>query len=85
MDHDVEQKDTAAPNPVRIGLALSGGGFRASFYHLGTIRYLEEAGIMPKVEVMSTVSGGSIIGAYYLVQMEKKTPCRSPAQSAASV
>ncbi|MGQ4806739.1 hypothetical protein NKDENANG_00074 [Candidatus Entotheonellaceae bacterium PAL068K] len=27
---------------------------------------------MPKVEVMSTVSGGSIIGAYYLVQMEKK-------------
>ena len=56
----------------RIGLCLSGGGFRASFFHLGTLRYLEEAGIMEKVEVVSTVSGGSIIGAYYLVQMERK-------------
>ena len=68
MDHDTEQNDVSAPNPVRIGLALSGGGFRASFYHLGTIRYLEEAGIMSKVEVMSTVSGGSIIGAYCQLQ-----------------
>ena len=56
----------------RIGLALSGGGFRASFYHLGTIRCLEEMGLMERVEVMSTVSGGSILGTYYLVQMEKK-------------
>ena len=56
----------------RIGLCLSGGGFRASFFHLGTIRYLEEADIMEKVEVVSTVSGGSIIGAYYLVAMERK-------------
>jgi predicted acylesterase/phospholipase RssA len=59
-------------NKPRIGLALSGGGFRASLYHLGTIRCLEEKGIMDRVEVMSTVSGGSIIGAYYLVEMEKK-------------
>jgi NTE family protein len=58
--------------PLRIGLALSGGGFRASLFHLGTIRYLEETGIMPRVEVVSTVSGGSIIGAYYLVEMERR-------------
>ena len=56
----------------RIGLALSGGGFRASLYHLGTIRCLEELGMMQRVEVMSTVSGGSILGAYYLVEMEKR-------------
>ena len=60
----------------RIGLCLSGGGFRASYFHLGTLRYLEEAGIMEKVEVVSTVSGGSIIGAYYLVQMERKLRAR---------
>ena len=60
----------------RIGLCLSGGGFRASFFHLGTLRYLEEASIMEKVEVVSTVSGGSIIGAYYLVQMERKLRAR---------
>ena len=28
----------------RLGLALSGGGFRATLYHLGVIRYLEDAG-----------------------------------------
>ena len=56
----------------RIGLALSGGGFRASLYHLGSIRCLEEQGIMEQVEVISTVSGGSIIGAWYLVEMERK-------------
>ncbi len=61
-----------ANNKIRIGLALSGGGFRASFFHLGVIRRLEELGIMKDIEVISTVSGGSILGAYYLCQMEKE-------------
>ena len=56
---------------MRIGLALSGGGFRASLFHLGVIRRLEELGIMEKVDVVSCVSGGSIIGAFYLLEMEK--------------
>ncbi len=61
-----------ANNNIRIGLALSGGGFRASFFHLGVIRRLEELGIMEHVEVISSVSGGSILGAYYLSQMDKE-------------
>ena len=44
----------------KIGLALSGGGFRASFFHLGVIKRLEELGLMEKVDKVSTVSGGSI-------------------------
>ncbi|MCZ6634032.1 MAG: patatin-like phospholipase family protein [bacterium] len=56
----------------RIGLALSGGGFRASFFHLGVIRRLEELDLMKDVEVISTVSGGSILGGYYLVQFDKE-------------
>ena len=55
-----------------IGLALSGGGFRASIFHLGVIRRLEELGMMQDVSVISTVSGGSIIGAYYVVEMERR-------------
>lgn len=58
----------------RIGLCLAGGGFQASFLHLGTIRYLEEADTMEKVEVVSTVSGGSILGAYFRPIPRKKTP-----------
>ena len=48
----------------RIGLALSGGGFRASIFHLGVLRRLAEAGWLNKIDVISTVSGGSIVGAF---------------------
>lgn len=51
-----------------LGLALSGGGFRASFFHLGVLARLAELGILRKVEVLSTVSGGSIIGALYYLR-----------------
>ncbi|MDR7371480.1 patatin-like phospholipase family protein [Flavobacterium aquidurense] len=49
----------------KIGLSLSGGGYRAAIYHLGTLRKLREMGILEKVDVISTISGGSITGACY--------------------
>ncbi len=48
---------------ARVGLALSGGGYRAAVFHTGTLHALESLGIT--VDNLSTVSGGSIIGAYY--------------------
>ena len=65
-------KDEIPSTPPRIGLALSGGGFRASIFHLGVIRRLEELGIMKYVHTISAVSGGSIIAAYYVIEMEKR-------------
>jgi len=49
----------------RIGLALSGGGYRAAAYHLGTLRALHKLGILGNVDIISSVSGGAIIAAYY--------------------
>lgn len=49
----------------KIGLSLSGGGYRATIYHLGTLRKLKEMNLLDKVDVISTISGGSITGAYY--------------------
>ena len=66
---DVSKIQTRSGKP-RIGLALSGGGFRASIFHLGVIRRLEELGIMPEISVISSVSGGSIVAAYYVRRME---------------
>jgi NTE family protein len=40
----------------KIGLALSGGGYRAAAYHLGTFRALNRLGILDKVDVISSVS-----------------------------
>jgi integrative and conjugative element protein (TIGR02256 family) len=49
----------------RVGLALSGGGSRAIAFHLGCLRALHDRGVLDKVCVLSTVSGGSVIGALY--------------------
>jgi predicted acylesterase/phospholipase RssA/molybdopterin/thiamine biosynthesis adenylyltransferase len=52
--------------PRNIGLALSGGGSRAIAFHLGCLRALHDRGLLPAVDVLSTVSGGSVIGAMYV-------------------
>ncbi|MFG6416997.1 patatin-like phospholipase family protein [Roseateles sp. DC23W] len=46
-----------------IGLALSGGGFRATLFHVGSLWRLNELGWLPKVNRYSSVSGGSITAA----------------------
>jgi NTE family protein len=60
----------AAPRRPELGLALSGGGFRAAFFHLGVLARLAETGLLRQVEVISTVSGGSIIGALYYLHVK---------------
>jgi len=46
---------------MKIGIALGGGGSRG-FAHLGVLKALEEAGILPSV--VSGSSAGSIVGAF---------------------
>lgn len=48
----------------RIGLTLSGGGFRAAGFHLGVMRKLQELNLLDKIDLISCVSGGSIAGSY---------------------
>jgi predicted acylesterase/phospholipase RssA len=47
-----------------IGLALSGGGFRATLFHLGVIQLLRRARILPQITHVVSVSGGSIVAAH---------------------
>lgn len=49
--------------PKRIGLALSGGGFRAAAFHLGVMEELDRLKLLSKVDLLTCVSGGSIAGA----------------------
>jgi predicted acylesterase/phospholipase RssA len=55
----------------KIGLALSGGGFRASLYHLGLVRFLRDAGILPQVTHITSVSGGSILAAHLVLNWDR--------------
>ncbi len=55
-----------AQGPTLSGtaLALSGGGFRASLFHLGSLTRLNELGWLPRLDIIAGVSGGSIIGGW---------------------
>lgn len=55
----------------KVGLALSGGGFRASLYHLGVFAKLAELDMLRHIEVLSCVSGGSIVGAHYYLELRR--------------
>ena len=52
----------AEPAGRRQGLALcvSGGGYRATLFHLGAARRLHELGVLGRLDTISSVSGGSI-------------------------
>lgn len=42
-------------------LCMSGGGFRATLFHLGALRRLNELGVLCKLSTITSVSGGSIL------------------------
>jgi predicted acylesterase/phospholipase RssA len=69
------KKEVLNPESLRLGLALSGGGFRATLFHLGVVRFLSEAGLLRQTKVMATVSGGSIIGAHMVRHWDKYLDC----------
>jgi NTE family protein len=55
--------DDDVPPSSGIGLCLSGGGYRAMLFHLGVLWRLDEAGWLPRLDRISSVSGGSITAA----------------------
>src|SRR6185369_11673168 len=61
----------------KVGLALSGGGFRASLFHIGVLAKLAELDMLRHVEVLSCVSGGSVIGAHYYLEVRKLLESKS--------
>ena len=66
----------------KVGLALSGGGFRASLFHLGVLARLAELDMLRHIEVLSCVSGGSIVGAHYYLEIRKLLQARADSDSA---
>ena len=55
-------KKRGGPEPG-IGLAVSGGGYRAMLFHLGAFLRLHELGLLERLDRISSVSGGSITAA----------------------
>lgn len=55
--------DADGPPVDGVGLCLSGGGFRAMLFHVGVLKRLNLAGWLPRLDRVSSVSGGSITAA----------------------
>jgi predicted acylesterase/phospholipase RssA len=49
-----------------LGLALSGGGSRAAAFHRGTFQGLLDLELVDRIDVVSTVSGGSLFGGAWM-------------------
>jgi NTE family protein len=61
----------------KVGLCLSGGGFRAALFHLGSLRRLNEIGMLQKIDYLSAVSGGSILVGFLLEKFDYEWPTNS--------
>ena len=53
---------------AKIGLSLSGGGYRATLFNLGALWRLNELGILSNLSIVSSVSGGSITSAHLALE-----------------
>ncbi|HWK06957.1 MAG TPA: patatin-like phospholipase family protein [Puia sp.] len=90
-DHTAEQTDKRQLHPTplktpfaKIALALSGGGFRAASFSIGTMSYLhhlrytdnkgEERNLLDNVEFISSASGGTFPGMLYAAYTKKGIP-----------
>jgi NTE family protein len=59
-----------------IGIAISGGGSRASVFSAAVLFELQRYGLLQQVDVISSVSGGSFTAAYYVLSGDD--PLTSP-------
>jgi predicted acylesterase/phospholipase RssA len=62
--------DREAADGLFVGVGLSGGGSRAAVYAAEILDQLHRRGVMARVDYLSTVSGGSIAGAYYCLSRD---------------
>lgn len=51
-------------DPAAVGFCMSGGGYRAALFHAGAILRMNELGVLPRIDRIASVSGGSITAGF---------------------
>jgi hypothetical protein len=54
--------------PPQLCVAMSGGGMRSASYNIGVLQGLHELGVLPKVDILSSVSGGGYALSWFYLQ-----------------
>lgn len=65
-DLNVDEKQKS--DGMFVGLAISGGGSRSAIFATSAMLELKKQGLLQQVDVMSSVSGGSLPAAYYALE-----------------
>src|SRR5262245_60938112 len=78
-------KTDAPERDLLLGVALSGGGSRAALYSeagleaLAQVRLADGSSLLSRIDNLSSVSGGSLSGTYYMLKKPgKSVPVLSP-------
>ena len=75
---EVAQGQALPDSTHLVGVALSGGGSRASVFGAAALEVLAEAGVMEQATYLSSVSGGGFPAVYYA--LNKPVPCAPSAR-----
>lgn len=59
-----ERRGGSGPVKNLVGLACSGGGIRSATFCLGVAQSIARRGLLPRIDYLSTVSGGGYFGAF---------------------
>ena len=70
----VDPTTTLEPIHDAVGLAMSGGGIRSATFCLGVVQVLARRGMLKRVDVMSTVSGGGYLGTFITSVLNSDDP-----------
>ena len=57
----------------QAGLAFSGGGIRSATFNLGVLQGLNDLGLLPMFDYLSTVSGGGYVGGWWTAWRHRGT------------
>ncbi|HEV2270239.1 MAG TPA: patatin-like phospholipase family protein [Steroidobacteraceae bacterium] len=57
---------------MQIGVALSGGGQKSAPFEMGVLAGLSQTGVLAKVDVISSVSGGSYAALFYYTRIAER-------------
>ena len=63
ISYQPEDEKRRIPDPV-WSIGLSGGGYRAMLFHTGALWRLHETGLLARIAIFSSVSGGSIANGW---------------------
>jgi predicted acylesterase/phospholipase RssA len=74
-----DRKESIPKYAAPVAVTLSGGGYRAATVHAGVLSVLDDAGV--PIYYLSTVSGGTIIGASYALGQSPETFAKRLAHS----